>query len=101
MLALGLPIMSGLLMFFLGLFGAKTSFSPIFRLVCYANATAIFGAIPKVGGLITLAFSVYILMNGAARITGIPPGKAAPPVILAIVSPLILVIVPIMLMAMH
>ncbi|WP_197282190.1 Yip1 family protein [Dethiosulfatarculus sandiegensis] len=98
LLAVGLPILSGLLMFFLGLFGAKTTFSPIFRLVCYSNAASILTLIPVVGPFANLGWSIYILMNGTARLTGMPPGKTALPVIIAIFAPLLLLVVPIMLM---
>ena len=51
-------------------------YSTVFRIIAYANGTAsVWMLLPGVGGLIYMAFGVYLLVNGFRTIYGLTTGR--------------------------
>ena len=92
MLVVGLPLGTGLLMLGFYVFGHRPGFMPLLRVVGYSYSSAIFSILPMVGGILSLAFSLWILIQGTAATFGLTPRQTTWPVVVAILVPVLLML---------
>lgn len=82
-LVLGLFLGAGITHLFLMLLGgAKRGFEATFRVVCFAQAAAIFSVVPFCGSLVHLVYQIVLAVIGISEAHGIGRGTAAAAVLL-------------------